>query len=111
VTYAIHDTVHGAALALARDLAADGHGIVVFAPGNATQYDVAVLLSGERDPVGTLVAVNGFGCYRFGSIIDLHPSYVSEKLNVQPGDAEVLAELLDATGTEVRRLTLGQLVD
>jgi len=98
-----HDTVSGAADDLARQIAEVGHGHVLLAPGNATLYEVAVL----RAEGGWVVAVpNMGGAYRFGDLLDLHTYYVAEKLGVLPGDADVLADLLDATGTEVARLVV-----
>lgn len=100
-----HDTVSGAADDLARQVATYGHGHVLLAPGNATLYEVAVL----RVENGWVVAVpNLGGAYRFGDLCGVHWSYAAEKLALASlADAGVVADLLDATGTEVARLVVG----
>lgn len=103
MTTTTHDTVSGAADDLARQLAEVGHGHVLLAPGNATLYEVAVL----RVEGGWVVAVPGGGAYRFGDLCGVHWSYAHEKLDLLPADAVVVADLLDATGTEVARLVVG----
>lgn len=102
-----YDTIHHAGCELARQLVERGHGHVVVEPGTGSRYDVYA-----QNAEGMIVVTlpDWRAGYTFHPVW-VHPSYVEEKLRVTGVDADVMAELIEETSREVRRLTTPSAVE
>jgi hypothetical protein len=100
---AVHDTVHGAAVAMARSLAEHGYAAAYIEPGDATRYDVTLVWRHD----GLLLALANLSgrCYLYGSPTAAVPVYVADTLDVSDHTGGVMTDLLVQVAGELQVLT------
>lgn len=96
------DVVKGAAQAIAEALVSEGCATYEFCPGDATRYDLAIVLCGGGRHRAVVALPNFGSSYYFELDGGVHRAYVSEKLfkgRYESSSAVVIADLLNQVAT------------